>query len=142
MRKGAANTQRGAVRFIDEIVARVRRAGAAGQLTLLVDSGFWSNDTIAELGRLDVRYTMAVRCGTKAIAAAIAAIPETARIGIECTDDGEAQIAERDHTIGNERWAVTRRLVGRRPVDYLGSINATVLSRILHRFGRHTHQTL
>ena len=51
MRKGAANTQRGAVRFIDEIVARVRRAGAAGQLTLLVDSGFWSNDTIAELAR-------------------------------------------------------------------------------------------
>ena len=89
-------------------------------MTLLVDSGFWSNDTIAELGRLDVRYTMAVRCGTKAIAAAIAAIPETARIGIECTDDGEAQIAERDHTIGNEHWAVTRRLVGRRPVDDVG----------------------
>jgi hypothetical protein len=30
MRKGAANTQRGARRFIDELVARVRRAGATG----------------------------------------------------------------------------------------------------------------
>ena len=28
MRKGAANTQRGAVRFVEELVARVRRAGA------------------------------------------------------------------------------------------------------------------
>ena len=68
MRKGSANTQRGAVRFIDELVARVRRAGATGELTVRVDSGFWSNDTIAALNRLDVRYTMAVRCGTKGIA--------------------------------------------------------------------------
>ena len=57
------------VRFIDELVARVRRAGATGELTVRVDSGFWSNDTIAALNRLDVRYTMAVRCGTKGIAA-------------------------------------------------------------------------
>ena len=28
MRKGSANTQRGARRFIDELIARVRRAGA------------------------------------------------------------------------------------------------------------------
>ena len=32
MRKGSANTQRGARRFIDELVARVRRAGATGQI--------------------------------------------------------------------------------------------------------------
>jgi hypothetical protein len=40
MRKGAANTQRGARRFIDELVARVRRAGATGEITVRVDSGF------------------------------------------------------------------------------------------------------
>ena len=34
MRKGSANTQRGARRFIDELVARVRRAGATGALTV------------------------------------------------------------------------------------------------------------
>jgi Transposase DDE domain group 1 len=78
MRKGQANTQRGARRFIDELVARVRRAGASGQITVRVDAGFWSNDTIATLNRLDVRYTMAVRCATKQIAAAIAAIDEHA----------------------------------------------------------------
>jgi hypothetical protein len=64
MRKGAANTQRGARRFIDELVARVRRAGASGEITVRVDSGFWSNDTITTLNRLDVRYTMAVRTNT------------------------------------------------------------------------------
>jgi hypothetical protein len=39
MRKGSANTQRGARRFIEELVARVRRAGATGQLVLRMDSG-------------------------------------------------------------------------------------------------------
>ena len=65
MRKGQANTQRGARRFIDEVVARVRRAGATGALTIRVDSGFWANDTIAALNRLNVRYTMAVRTGVQ-----------------------------------------------------------------------------
>ena len=32
------------------------------------DSGFWSNDTIATLRRLDVRYTMAVRTNTTGVA--------------------------------------------------------------------------
>jgi len=31
LRKGAANTQRGALRFVDELLARVRQAGAAGR---------------------------------------------------------------------------------------------------------------
>jgi hypothetical protein len=59
MRKGQANTQRGARRFIDELVARVWRAGATGEIAIRVDSGFWSNDTIDTLKRLVVRYTMA-----------------------------------------------------------------------------------
>ncbi len=47
MRKGAANTQRGAVRFVEELVARVRRAGAtrrtdhALRLGLLVAAPPW-----------------------------------------------------------------------------------------------------
>jgi hypothetical protein len=42
-RKGSANTARGAERFVRETLARVRRAGATGQITLRADSGFWSN---------------------------------------------------------------------------------------------------
>ena len=114
MRKGAANTQRGTVRFLDELIARVRRCGASGPLTVRVDSGFWSNDTIVALNRLNVRYTMAVRCGTKGIAAAIAAIPETAWTEIDYTIDGQAQVADYAYTTGKGKHQVTRRLVVRR----------------------------
>jgi len=68
LRKGSANTARGARRFIEELIARVRRAGAAGEIVVRLDSGFWSNETIKALGRLDVRYTMAVRTNTKGVA--------------------------------------------------------------------------
>ncbi|HUY22318.1 MAG TPA: transposase [Acidimicrobiales bacterium] len=43
MRKGAADTQRGTIRFIEELVARLRRAAATGELIMPLDSGFWSN---------------------------------------------------------------------------------------------------
>ena len=94
MRTGSANTARGARRFIDEVVARVRRAGAVGEIVMRFDSGFWSNDTIATLGRLDVRYTMAVRTNTKGPDAVIAAIAEDAWIDIHYPAAGHAQVAE------------------------------------------------
>ena len=94
MRKGSANTARGARRFIDELVARLRRAGASGEIVMRFDSGFWSNDTIAALRRLDVRYTMAVRANSKGPAKAIAAIGEEAWAVIDYPPDGEAQVAE------------------------------------------------
>jgi hypothetical protein len=94
LRKGSANTARGTRRFVEELVARVRRAGAAGEVVMRFDSGFWSNDTIAVMGRLDVRYTMAVRTGNVAVARAIAAIGEDEWADIDYTPDGEAQVAE------------------------------------------------
>ena len=114
MRKGAANTQRGVRRFLDELIARCRRAGATGELTVRFDSGFWANDTIVALNRLDVRYTMAVRCGTKGIADAIAAIPDTDWAEIDYTPGGQAQVAECAYTTGKGNQQVTRRLVVRR----------------------------
>ncbi|HSH59817.1 MAG TPA: IS1380 family transposase [Acidimicrobiales bacterium] len=115
MRKGSANTARGARRFIDEVVARVRRAGAAGEIVMRFDSGFWSNDTIATLGRLDVRYTMAVRTNTKGPDAAIAAIAEEAWVDIDYTPGGQAQVAE--CTYKGKRLIVRRtRLTDRRQV--------------------------
>jgi hypothetical protein len=94
LRKGSANTARGARRFVEELVARVRRAGASGEIVMRFDSGFWSNDTIAVLRRLDVRYTMAVRTGNVAVARAIGSIAESAWTDIDYTPDGEAQVAE------------------------------------------------
>jgi hypothetical protein len=40
LRKGSS--QRGRKRFVEELIARVRRAGASGQLTVRADSGFFS----------------------------------------------------------------------------------------------------
>ena len=94
MRKGQANTQRGARRFIEELVARVRRAGASGELVCRFDAGFWSGDTISTLGRLGVRYTMAIHTGNTAVSKVIAAIDEGAWVDINYTPDGQAQVAE------------------------------------------------
>ena len=106
LRKGSANTARGARRFIEELVARVRRAGAEGEIVMRFDSGFWSNDTIAVLGRLGVRYTMAVRTGNVAVAGAIAAIVEEEWADIAYTPEGQAQVAE---TTYNGRRLIVRR---------------------------------
>ena len=106
MRTGSANTARGTRRFVEELVARVRRAGASGEIVARFDSGYWSNDTIATLGRLDVRYTMAVRTRTKGLASAIAAIDEKAWVPIAYPAGGEAQVAE---CVYNKRRLVVRR---------------------------------
>ena len=106
MRKGSANTARGARRFIDELVARTRRAGATGEIVMRFDSGFWSNDTIAALGRLKVRYTMGVRTNNKYVAAVIADIGEDAWVDIDYTPGGQAQVAETEY---NGRRLIVRR---------------------------------
>jgi hypothetical protein len=94
LRKGSANTQRGIKRFTEELVARVRRAGAVGEIVMRFDSGFWSKDTIAVLGRLGVSFTMAVRTNTKALTRAIAAVAEESWAPIEYPEGGVAAVAE------------------------------------------------
>jgi Transposase DDE domain group 1 len=94
LRKGSANTQRGIKRFTEELIARVRRAGATGPIVMRFDSGFWSKDTIATLARLGVSYTMAVRTNTKVLARTIAGIREDAWTPIEYPEGGVAAVAE------------------------------------------------
>jgi hypothetical protein len=112
MRKGSANTRREVRRFIEELTARVRRAGASGELVLRCASGFWSNDTIARLSRLKVRYTMAIRTGNAAVSKVIAAIDQGSWTQIEYTEDGIAEVAE---TIYKDRRLIVlrTRLIGR-----------------------------
>jgi Transposase DDE domain group 1 len=78
-RTGRANTARGTARFVDELAARVRRAG--GELTMRADSGFWSPKTIRACRRHQLRYSITVR-QTTPIRAAIATIEEDAWIQI------------------------------------------------------------
>ena len=58
LRKGSS--QRGHKRFVEELVARVRRAGASGALTLRADAGFFSYASIDTLVRLGVAYSITV----------------------------------------------------------------------------------
>jgi hypothetical protein len=106
MRKGSANTQRGVKRFIEEIIARVRRAGASGKIVVRFDSGYWSNDTIEVLEARSVSYTMAIHTANKAVARVIAQIPESAWVSIDYTPDGEAAVAE---TLYKGRRLIVRR---------------------------------
>jgi Transposase DDE domain group 1 len=103
-------TARGTARFVDELAARVRRAGASGEPTMRRDSGFWSAKTIRACRRHQLRYPITVR-QTKPIRAVIAAISEDAWTDIVYPDEGVAQVAETRYQ--GDRLIVRRtRLIG------------------------------
>jgi hypothetical protein len=109
-RTGRANTARGTARFVDELAARVRRAGASGELTMRADSGFWSAKTIRACRRHEIRYSITIR-QTTPIRAAIAAIDEDAWVDIVYPEGGLAQVAETRYQ--GDRLIVRRtRLIG------------------------------
>jgi hypothetical protein len=111
LRKGSANTQKGMLRFCDELIARVNRAGATGTKLLRADSGFWNTKVFARLENAGWQYSIGVRMH-KAIRAAVEQIDEDAWQTIAYPDEGEAQIAETTH--GARRLIVRRtRLVGK-----------------------------
>ena len=95
-RKGSANTQRGAQRFVRETVGRVRRAGASGPLTLRADSGFFSKYVVQACRDHNVRYSITVR-QTPAITRAIEEIAEDDWTPIDYTMNGEAWVAETNY---------------------------------------------
>jgi hypothetical protein len=100
MRKGSANTGRGAARFVRELAGRVRRAGATGPLTLRADSGFWSKYVIAACRDHDVRYSITVN-QNQWVHRAILAIDEEVWQGIDYTRGGVAQVAETSYGDGH-----------------------------------------
>ncbi len=111
LRKGSS--QRGAKRFAEELIARVRRAGASGELTVRADAGFWSYALIDTLTRLKVRWSVTVRIN-KQIRACIDAIDENAWTPIDYPDDGEAQVADTIYVTGRGTHQRRVRLVVRR----------------------------
>jgi hypothetical protein len=111
LRKGSANTSKGMLRFTDELIARVTRAGADGIKLLRADSGFWSNKVFARLETAGWQYSIGIRM-QKPIRQAVQAITEDTWQTVEdYPEAGEAQIAETTH--GGRRLIVRRtRLVG------------------------------
>jgi hypothetical protein len=111
LRSGSANTQRGAKRFVDELAARLRRAGATGQILVRADSGFWAYKTIAALQRHGMHYSIGVTM-QRNVRTLVEAIDESVW---QRLDDypatGIAEIAET--TLGEQRLIVRRtQLVG------------------------------
>src|SRR5436190_11930916 len=110
LRKGSANTQKGMLRFTDELIARVTRAGASGVKLLRADSGFWNTQVFERMEQAGWQYSIGVRM-IKTIRAAVEAIPEDAWTKIDYPEEGEAQIAEAIY--GDRRLIVRRtRLLG------------------------------
>jgi hypothetical protein len=106
LRKGSANTSRGMLRFCDELIARVQRAGASGPKLLRADSGFWSNTTFDRLDRAGWQFSIGVRL-QPAVRAAIEQIDEHAWQTLEdYPPTSIAQIAET--TLGGRRLIVRR----------------------------------
>jgi hypothetical protein len=102
MRKGSAGSSRGIIRFVDELVALIKGAGATGPMTIRADSGFWSGDLIRRLNKHRIDWSITVT-NHPSIRKAIAAIPETDWVDIDYTLGGRAQVAETLHTIGGGR---------------------------------------
>jgi hypothetical protein len=113
MRRGSANTARGVVRFVDELVANVKRAGAAGPMTVRADSGFWSWKLCDRLDAHKIKWSITVRLH-KNMKTAIAAIDEAAWQEIDYTIGGQAQVAETTYTAGRGAKKRCVRLVVRR----------------------------
>ena len=110
-RTGSANTSRGALRFVEELIPRVERAGASGEKLLRADSGFWNIKIMTRLQSAGWTYSIGVRQQTP-VKTVISAIPEADWQALpDYPETGEAQIAET--MLGARRLIVRRtRLVG------------------------------
>lgn len=110
-RKGKANTQRGVERFVEEFIARARRAGHDGPIIIRADSGFENHKLMRTLDSQGIEFSIGVKQCPK-IKGLIEQIPDTVWVSIDdYPDNGEAQVAETYH--GDWRLVVRRtRLIG------------------------------
>ena len=111
LRKGSS--QRGHKRFVQELVARVRRAGATGALVVRADAGFFSYALIDTLTRLGAAWSITVQIRPR-IRSCIEAIDESAWQSIVYPDGGAAQLAETTYVTDRKSGGRVLRLVVRR----------------------------
>ena len=132
LRKGRANTVRGAAHFLRETVGRVRYAGARGQLTVRADSGFYTHAIVAVCRKMDVRYSITVRQQAR-LRNIIEAIPEIDWTPIPYWMDGAADVAETTYVpFQDEPDAAPVRLIVRRVQPTPGSQLALFASYRYH----------
>ena len=134
LRKGRANTARGAANFLRETVARVRHAGATGALTVRADSGFYAHTIVAVCRKMDVRFSITIRQHPR-LRNLIEAIPETDWTPIPYWMDGAADVAETIYTpFDSQPDAAPVRLIVRRVKPTPGSQLALFTNYSYHGF--------
>ncbi len=128
LRGGTANSARGAAPFAAEAIGTARATGCTGLLIVRADSAYYSAAFCGAVRRSGARFSVTVNMDPK-IAAAIAAIPETAWTGIRYPraiwDDqlrcwvSDAEVAEVPYTAfaSKKGQAITARLIVRRVRD-------------------------
>ena len=134
LREGRANTARGAAHFLRETVARVRAAGASGQLTMRADSGFYNHAVVAACRALDVRFSVTIRQQPN-VRTLIEAIPEADWTPIPYWLPGGAAVAETTYTpFRHTADASAVRLIVRRVQPTPGSQLALFVDYSYHAF--------
>ena len=134
LRKGRANTARGAGHFLRETISRVRYAGATGLLTVRADSGFYNHPIVAVCRKMHVRYSITVRQHWS-LRQLIEAIPEDDWTPIPYWMEGAADVAETEYTpFPGEPDAVPVRLIVRRVKPTPGSQLALFTDYSYHAF--------
>ena len=134
LRKGRANTARGAAHFLRETVGRVRCAGTGGQLTVRADSGFYTHAMVAVCRKAKVRFSITARQHPR-LRNLIEAIPEAEWTPIPYWMEGAADVAETDYTpFESKPDAATVRLIVRRVKPTPGSQLALFTHYSYHAF--------
>ena len=134
LRKGRANTARGAAHFLCETVGRVRYAGATGPLTMRADSGFYTHAIAAACRKMDVRFSITIR-QHQSVRNIIEDIPEEDWTPIPYWMEVAADVAETEYTpFGSEPDAAPVRLIVRRVKPAPGSQLALFANYSYHAF--------
>ena len=126
LRKGSANSSRGAARLVADAVRTARRAGTSGTLIMRADAAYYNHNVVAAARRAGAHFSITARM-TPAVTSAIATIDEKAWAPIRYPnavwDDEEqrwisdAEVAEVPLTAFTNRRKeeqVTARLIVRR----------------------------
>ena len=134
LRKGRANTARGAAHFLRETVSRVRYAGAKGQLTVRANNGFYTHAIVVLCRKMKVRFSITIR-QHQSLRQIIEAIPESDWTPIPYWMEGAADVAETSYiAFASEPGAVPMRLIVRRVKPTPGSQLALFTTYSYHAF--------
>ncbi len=134
LRAGSSNPGRGSAHFLTETIARVRAAGASGQLTVRADSGFYNYDLYSACRKLGARFSISARQHA-GMRSRLARIAEADWTPIPYWREGYADVAEIPYVPFRSRGNDTAlRLIVRRVRPAPGSQLALLADYSYHPF--------